>query len=190
MQCGEVGRGVVRGAVAFLDERGVFAPAVFVLDEKGIVFWLPGFVGENAERAVALGGDAARDEFLDDGFELRIVKTFAECDVEVDGEAGVDAVEFLLGNADHFTPEREVFLAAVLQLYEFLADLCRGGWLRDPRVHPFVDLLQLLDGFRRDARLGDTHFPTDEEHTKLFSPVADVIVAHGFVADELSDARE
>ena len=70
---GQVGRGVVEGAVALPnDERGLLA------------------LGEDDDGPLALLGDAARFQVLDDLRQHRVVEALAELDVEADAEPVVD----------------------------------------------------------------------------------------------------
>ena len=55
---GEVGGGVEESAVGLADDGGVVGPAVLLVDHEGIVLGLFGAVREDADRAVALAGDA------------------------------------------------------------------------------------------------------------------------------------
>jgi len=101
LERGEISRGVIRRAIALLDERGVRLQLRQVIEE-------------NCDRSFALAGDAELVQFLDDCFQVRIVKALAECVVELHTEARVDFVELVLREIDHFPPQGEVFGIAAL----------------------------------------------------------------------------
>ncbi len=75
---GQVGRGVVEGAVALAD------------DERGL-----GPLDEDDRRPLALDGEALGFQVLDDVGEHRVVEALAELDVERDAQAVVDRLQGL-----------------------------------------------------------------------------------------------
>jgi hypothetical protein len=55
-------------------------------------------------------------------------------------------------------------------------------------LNSFVNPLHLSQWVGIESVAVENRFPTVDQHPELRAPVADVIVAHGFVADELCDA--
>jgi hypothetical protein len=167
---GEVGGGVEGGAVGFLDEHRRFFEV--------------GLIEENDDGAFAFAGHAFGNEVLDDGFELGIVKAFAEDVVEMDAEAVVDFLEFAEGEADHFLPEGEVFGIAVLEFDEFLAgfgfDFVAGF---EFGVDLFVEAAHFFERGAIEGFAVEVFFPANEELAELGAPVADVVVGDDAVAE-------
>ena len=71
LERGEIGRGVVGRAVAFLDDHRIFFERFVVVEKDDL-------------RAVAFFGDTLGGEFIDNALEAVVVKTFAESLVEID----------------------------------------------------------------------------------------------------------
>ena len=188
---GEVGGGVVGGAVGFLHEGGEGDPLAVARDEKGVVFFRQGGVGEDAEGAFALAGDADGAELLGGVLEPGVVETFAEGDVEGDAEARVDGVELGLGEALHLAPDAEVFLVAGLELHEFLVDGVEGGGVFfRAGGDEFVEALHFTERIGGEGGGVALGFPRVEEHAELGAPVADVVVAHDAMPEEGGAAGE
>ena len=139
LERGEIGGCVVECAVAFLDEGGA-------------AFEVGNVVEEDGDGAFALAGQAALFEVFDDGFEAGVVMALAEGVIEGDAEAGIDAVELILGKGDHAPPEAEVFVVAVLEFDEFVAGGFENrGVLFAGGVDEFVEALHFGDGIAREG---------------------------------------
>ena len=188
---GEIGRRVVRRAVGFLHERGHRTPAILVPDEKRIVLGFRFIVGENAQRAFAFDRDGFFAKPLHHVLQPRVVKTFAERDIEPHAEPPVNGVELRLRKPDHLAPERKILRVTRLQFHQLRArGFKRPGIFLATRGNEFVDALHLAERIADERVPVQFGFPADEQHPELRAPVADVVVAHDIVAGECGDASD
>ena len=77
-----------------------------------------GAVGEHADRAVALAGDAFGEKLLHQAGEAVVVITLAQPVVEAHVERVVDLLQAAFGNLDALPPDREVFRVAGLEFHQ------------------------------------------------------------------------
>ena len=191
VESGEIGGGVIGGAVGFLDEGRELDPLAVALDEKGVFFFGEGAIGEDAEGAFAGAGDAEGAEGIDGGGENGVVEAFAEGGIESDLEALIDDGELILGEAEHFLPEGEIFGVPGLEMDEFGAGGGEGGGVfLATSGDEFVEAFHFAEGIDGELVWLEFGFPADEEHPELGSPVSDVVIADDAVADERGDAGE
>ncbi len=163
---GEVGGGVVAGAVGLAHDEGLgLEPRVFRVEDD--------------ERALAFRGEGGRGELAVHPGHLIVVEALAEGDVEPDPELVVDLLEGAEADVVDFLPDREVGRVAGLELHEFLAGLLEhggvglGGGIAD-LVEPF-ELLQRVGGERGGVEVA---LVGPDQLSKLGAPVANVVVAH------------
>ncbi len=191
LEGGEVGGGVVGGAIAFEDEAGVGGPLSVALDEEGVVFGGQGMVREDAEGAFAFDGEAAEAEVLDDGGQARVIEAFAVGMVEGDAQTLVEGIELVLGEVDHLPPEGEVLGVAGLEFDEFLAGGFEGGGLGFGfLVDEFVETFHFRDGVASQGVGVEGAFPADQEFAELGAPVTEVVIGDDAVAEEPVGAGE
>ena len=107
---GEVGRGVVEGAVALADDRGTVGQFRVIREEDDDC----PFAGFRDPRLLQL---------LDHGASWRLKKTLAELVVEPDIQPRVDLVQFGAGEIDAALPDRGVFRVPGLELDQFVTAL-------------------------------------------------------------------
>ena len=172
---GQVGRGVVEGAVALADDERRLGP-----------------LDEDDGRPLALDGEPLLLQVLDDLGEHRVVEALAELDVERHAQAVVDRLERPQAVGHELLPEGPVLGIAGVEL----GGLGPRGVL-DGRVAGLDSILgqaiepgQLADRVGREARLVAGVLPAPEDHAELRAPVAQVVVADDLVPERREDPRQ
>ncbi len=111
--------------------------------------------------------------------------------VEFHAEPGVNRVELLLRQRNHLAPDAEIFGVATLELDEFLLGRVPDGLHGVAGgVDQFVEPFHFADGIGLERVGLQVMLPAEQQHPKLRSPVADVIVGDDAVAEQPQRARE
>ena len=177
-QGGEVGSGVVEGAVALLNQGGVFLQLRDVLEE-------------DRHGAFALAGDALGAQLLDERLQARMVEALAKRVVEFHAQPLVDRVELDARQGDHLAPDAEVLLVAALEFDQFLpGGFERGGIGFALGADLLVEALHLADGVGLQRGGVQVALPGDQQHAELRAPIAQVIVGDDLVAQQPQRARQ
>ena len=180
---------------AVVDRRevggGVKKPAIGLADDRGLFGKRRDFRKENAERPVALAGDAALLQFGTERGEGVVVGALAEALVKRDIEKVVEFFEFAPREFHRLTPDPEVLRIARLQLHQLLAGGAFDflvGFLesRDLTVEAdeFGDRIRLQRGAVQQMLPAVNDFP------ELRAPIADVVVGDDGMPEEPRDAHE
>ena len=193
---GEVSGRVIESAVALLNQHRIRHPFAFGMDQERITFLRRRCIAENGLGTFARARDAFGHELAHDRLQARIVKTFAKRVIEPDAEPPVNFVELLFRQTDHLAPDREVFGVALLQFHEF----CPRGF----ECAGFVAGFRLV-GLCTDRFVNPLHFrqrlaiqrgaiqqrpPSDQQHSELRAPIADVIVRDHSMPEQPQHARQ
>ena len=190
-QRGQIGRGVVEGAVALLNQTRIGRPLALLVNQERVLSRWRRTVRENADGAFAFARDAFRPQFLDHRLEPRLVKTLAQCVIEFHAETVIDPVELDLRQRDHFPPDAQIFRVALLKFHQFPARLFeRRGVFLAFGADCSVEALHFGNGIRFNRGQVQVLLPADQQHPELGPPVANVIVRDDVVAEQPQSARE
>jgi len=176
---GEVGAGVVAGAVGLADDERLFLEArVFGMEDDLSAF--------------AEGGDARFAEFFVNAVDLVAVKAFPKFVVELDAEAVVEALKCVGAYGVDGFPDADVFRVTRLQFDEFGAGFSEGflAFLGFSGA-PFVKLLEFVEGvFAGIVEVVSLALDSHDEHAETGAPVADMVIAGDGGAGESEHAAD
>ena len=186
----QIGGGVEKPAVGLADDRRIIRPAFLLVDLERVFFQRLAAVGENADRAVALAGDAFFQELLDQAGQAVVVVTFSQPVVELHVEPVVDFLEAVFGNLDALLPDREVLRVASLEFDQLRLAVIEHARLFLQGIDLAVNAHQLGDRIGGERGLVEEMVPAVNDHPELGAPVADVVVRDDLEAEKARDAGE
>ena len=170
---------------------GVIVAAIAFANDARLVRQLGNVAKENANGAFADFRNAGLEQPLHHTGQSFVVKTLAALDVVMNIEKLVCALEFLPRQIDRLFPDGVIFRVTRLQFHQFLPARLAGGRIgRGAFIGFFINADKLGNRIARKRFLVEKAFPAVNHHPKLRAPIADMVVANDFVAEELGDARK